>query len=99
MSLTNMNGHAGEWGHAQNIHTDGKCVPCSIDLRSICSDVPLQQAAGLTLAVFILLFNEKLAMEIGTVSERCFHLVRIHSHIYCSLYLSLALSINLFFLL
>lgn len=34
-----------------------------IDLRSICSDLPLQQTAGLTLAVFILLFNEKLATE------------------------------------
>lgn len=34
-----------------------------IHLRSICSDLPLQQTAGLTLAVFILLFNEKLVTE------------------------------------
>lgn len=34
-----------------------------IDLRSICSELPLQQAARLTLAVFILLFNEKLVVQ------------------------------------
>lgn len=73
-----------------------------IDLRSICWDLPLQQTAGLTLAVFILLFNEKLATEReqtrirGMVSERCFHLVHILSHICCSLYLSLALPLIYF---
>lgn len=76
-----------------------------IDLRSICSELPLLQTAGLTLAVFILLFNEELATQreqrhaaarVGRVSERRFLLLCILSQICCPLSLSTALPLIYF---
>lgn len=71
-----------------------------IDLRSICSELPLLQTAGLTLAVFILLFNEELATQREHtcsfphregVWEVLSLLLCILSQICCPLYLSTAL--------